>query len=272
MKQSRSEICARLQELQRHRAILIKSRIMQANRLQAIVAGTLGYHAGLAEKKRRQLFAEASKVIVAVVKEEREHTLASIIRVTQKGIDSFNVQQALVEKEMLRLAEALPVAAWMSRREQRGFGMLSMAVIVGEAGDIAGYATPGKLWKRFGCAPHEFEGKRLMGATWRSGREGRLTAEEWVRFGYSMRRRSILYVISESLLKGNQTGPYRSRYDQAKQAAQANHPEWKPLRCHRHAMLLMGKRLLLNLWRAWNHRPESESAADNDCPCAFAKC
>ena len=54
------QVAAELQDLQRRRSIVIKSRNMQANRLQAIVAGTLGYHSGMAEKERTKKFAEAA--------------------------------------------------------------------------------------------------------------------------------------------------------------------------------------------------------------------
>ena len=85
--------------------------------------------------------------------------------------------------------------------------------------------------------------------------------------GYSPRRRSIAYLIGEGLVKQNfvsggqgdgrlesesgSAGPYRSRYDQKKAEFAEKHPDYKPLRCHLHGMLLATKLLLKNLWIEW---------------------
>ena len=97
--------------------------------------------------------------------------------------------------------------------------------------------------------PYTYDGKTRMGATWRSGKEGKLPAEEWERFKYNPRRRSLSYLIGESLMKLNagdegeidedgtvvtaarDAGPYRLRYDEAKSRAEANHPEWVACAC-----------------------------------------
>lgn len=138
---------------------------------------------------------------------------------------------------------------WVEMPEQRGFGIESLATIIGETGDLGNYPNPGNLWARMGCAPFQSNGKAFMGATWKAGKEGKLSGEEWTQFGYSPRRRSVAYVIGENLVKQNATGPYRARYNGAKAAAAESHTDWKPLRCHRHAMLLATKLLLKNLCR-----------------------
>jgi len=279
-------ISSDLQALQRQRAITIKSRVMQANRLQAVVAGTLGYSSGMAEKDRLKKFAEASALIKAVAAGKADSPLKIVILTTLIGIDAFDRMQADLEKAMVKQAKRLPVAAWVKAPQQRGFGLLFLAIVVGECGDLANYANPGKLWRRLGCAPWSFGDRTAMGATWRAGKEGKLPAEEWARYGYSPRRRSIAYLIGEGIVKQNTVagvmsidpdcwraghgandgaggdpvgetdtitapGPYRLRYDEAKAAARVAHPDWPPLRCHRHAMLLATKRLLRELWVAW---------------------
>lgn len=266
----RARICMELQALQRMRVIAMKSRIMSANRLQAIIAGTLGYSSGMAEKDRQKKFKEASDLIKAVMKGEAHTPMESIIRATMIGIEALEAEQARHEKAMLELVKKLPVAAWVEKPEQRGFGLMGLAIIVGECGDLCNYSGPGragiyKLWRRMCLNPWTFDGKTAMGATWRSGREGKLPAEQWEQFGYSPRRRSIAYNIADPLLKLNgrceagegnyddvtAAGPYRLEYESAKASVAKSHPDYKPMRCHLHGMLLMTKLLLANLWREW---------------------
>jgi hypothetical protein len=288
--------------LQRQRAVLIKSRVMQSNRLVHVVAGTLGYSSGLEKEKRAAVFAKAGALIKDVLAGRADAgSMTVIIRTTHIGIDAFRSVQENVEKEMVAAAKRLPVSSWVLQAARRGFGLLGLAIVVGECGDLGSYANPGKVWRRMGCAPWSFEGKTLMGATWRSGQEGKLPSDEWTQFGYSPRRRSIAYLIGESIVKQNgapkprkpkakggdtageasietdgsgagefqpeieseaaggtttetdsrPAGPYRTRYDTVKVEAAQKHPDWKPIRVHRHAMLLATKMLLKELWVEW---------------------
>jgi hypothetical protein len=283
-KQEVADMSAELQALQRQRAWVIKSRIMIANRLQASVAGTMGYSSGLKESERLKLYSEATKVIKGVI-EGDEHEIRSLIMTTCLAVDGFDAQQAIYEKEMLTVAKRMPVAKWVAEPEQAGFGIMSLAVIIGETGDLNNYANPAKVWRRLGCAPYTKDDVTLMGSSWRS-RGGKktvtkLTAEDWTDFGYSPRRRSIAYVIGENIIKQNGEGPYRTRWLQAKIRAYETHPEWEWKPCdkckgknpakkkcmtcggigekcghaHRHGMLLATKLLLKNLWLEWTHTP-----------------
>jgi hypothetical protein len=176
------------------------------------------------------------------------------------AIDGFDAMVKGYEREMVRLVKGLPIVAWVNERDQRGFGLPNLAIIIGEAGNLSNYANPAKLWKRLGCAPFEKNGVSQMPSTWRS-KKG-LSSEEWESIGYSPRRRSVAYNVGEPLIKSNRTtdketeevtwtGPYRARYDQAKATIQAAHPDYPKMRCHRHGMLLATKLLLKNLWIAW---------------------
>jgi len=244
---SPAAVCTELQSLQRRRVVIIKSRIMQANRLQAIVAGTIGYHAGMEEADRRKKFIEATAVIKKVLAGNLSHPLADIIKTTQIGIDAFDGLQASIPIWMVRQASKLPVAGWVGEEKQRGFGLQSLATLVGECGNLANYANPGKLWRRMGMAPWIFDGKTLMGSTWR--RE-KLPAAEWEQFGYSPRRRAIAFVFGEGIVKQNHS-VYRARYDETKALIKKSHPDFSDLRCHRHGMLLATKMLLRDLWIQW---------------------
>lgn len=55
-----SSTCLELQALGRKRFQFMKSRIMSYNRIQAIVAGTIGYHTGMGDKERLAVFKQAS--------------------------------------------------------------------------------------------------------------------------------------------------------------------------------------------------------------------
>ena len=251
-----SEISAELQALQRQRAWHLKSRNMIANRLQATVAGVLGYHSGMKEADRRKIFGEAGKVIKQIAAGEIASTLNSLVLTTVSAIDGFEAMKGHLEKEMVKLVKQLPVAKWVEQSDQRGFGLLFLGIVIGETGDLANYANPGKVWRRLGCAPWTKDGETLMGATWksRSNAKGvtKLHAEDWEQFGYSPRRRSIAFLIGEGIVKQNQGGPYRKRYDEAKAAIAAKHPDYSAGRCHAHGMLLATKRLLRELWIEWN--------------------
>lgn len=274
--------CRELQELQRRKVATLKSRIMIDNQLAAIVSLELGYHAGLEEADRKRLRAEAVKLIEAIdagddftpdmqVVSDRVSGIVSNTRIARNGFDAY---LSGIEKEMVKLAKALPAAKWCLG--VRGFGLLSLATIIGETGDLSLYSNPAKVWKRLGLAPIQ-GGKNNevhMPSTWR--KSGGLSAEEWTAAGYSPRRRSILFNVGECLVKLND-GDYRQRYVEAKVKAFASHPEWdwKPCdkcaagqldgatcktcggtgqKCghaHNHGMLLAVKRLVRDLWRSW---------------------
>jgi hypothetical protein len=280
-----AEICVEIQGLQRRRAATLKLRNMQANALRSIVATSLGYHAGLDEKNRAKLFTEAAAVIAAVRGGEDVDTpWRPIISATLVGIDAHDGQKKALEKAMVKYARRLPVIGWVNAPEQRGFGGLFLAIVVGEAGDLANYANPAKLWKRMGCAPHQYAGVTQMPSTWRGGKPQKLPADEWATVGYSPRRRSIAYLIGEGIVKQNTVraggesasategapapGPYRLRYETAKAALAAAHPDdpsYPKLRCHRHGMLLATKMLLRRLWIEWN-QTGGDSSAVTDSP------
>ena len=250
-KNTLSDVVAEIRELQRQRVGFQKSRMKIDNRLVANVATSRGYHAGMEEAERLAHFAAARKVIDVVRGECAGETegiivaLAPLIRAVSLSRNEFYAMEKATEKEMERLAKRLPVVPWLKRTDQRGFGLLSLAIIIGEAGDLSGYHNPGQLWKRLGCAPIESKGTMRMASTWRMREKdnGGLSACEWADAGYSPRRRSVMFVIAESLIKGNgprepnpktgrialAAGPYKRRYDQKKaEAIERRDPEWTP--------------------------------------------
>jgi hypothetical protein len=139
-----------------------------------------------------------------------------------------------------RQAVQLPV--WDSFvRDVRGCGPLGLALIVGEAGDLSNYSNPAKLWKRLGLA---------VGSDGRAQRRVANDASEAMEQGYSPRRRSLMHVVGECLLKQND-GAYRAAYDERKDYEIARRPDAPLIHNHKRALRYMEKRFLLHLWQAW---------------------
>jgi len=240
------DLVAVIRDLQRQRVTLQRSRIMIDNRLVANVATIQGYHAGMEETERKERFDRARKEIERVKVEEKNESdksvdIGPLVPSVSLARDGFYKMEKNIELLMEKHAKQLPIYPWLRLTDQRGFGLLSLAIVIGEAGDLSNYANPGKLWRRMGCAPYEGTAGMLMGSTHRMRKD--LSSEEWEDYGYSPRRRSVVYVISEALLKGNgareanpQTGkpaipagPYAARYVQKKAEAIArDDSEWTP--------------------------------------------
>jgi len=143
-----------------------------------------------------------------------------------------------LEKRMELLAKELPVWQWAQR--VRGFGALGLAQIAGECGDLANYSNPAKVWKRMGLAlvNGERQGKRS-------------DPEEALAHGYSPQRRSIMYVIADSLMKGNRDGEYRTYYLAEKERQREKLPDAPAAHIDNRARRHLAKRLLRDLWRVW---------------------
>lgn len=156
----------------------------------------------------------------------------------------------------------------------RGLGPLGLALIIGEAGNLADYATHSKLWRRFGL--HVGGGKAYY--VKRAG----MTGEAWEAAGYCPRRRSVVYQITDSLLKSQirkdkadptkriALGPYGELYlarkarehEKARAEGLIVRPAGKIPKAdahmyrseghiHNRAARYVGKKLLRDLWKNW---------------------
>lgn len=137
---------------------------------------------------------------------------------------------------MRRLATQLPAQTFLAAVP--GFGPIGFAQIISEAGDLARYANPGKLWKRMGLAVINGKSQRKCA-----------NAEGALEQGYAPRRRSLMYVIGDSLIK--KASPFRELYLARKAYEHARAPAMSKMHAHRRAQRYMEKRLLRDLWRAW---------------------
>jgi len=140
-----------------------------------------------------------------------------------------------VERRLKELVQKLPVWEWWD--SICGLGALGLATIVAETGDLSNYSGPAKVWKRMGVAVIEGE------------RQRKKKGVEAFKHGYSPRRRSVTWVVSDSLLKKKNI--YKELYDDRKAKQSEIWPDRAKGHLHNEARRYVGKRLLLHLWREW---------------------
>ncbi len=237
---------------------LVGTRMMLASRLQHGVAATIVQALPKAERPTKKVAMDQAAVAIEKFRETGEdpHNMAMVITSHVAGIDAMRKDEAGLYKSLELLAAALPIAPWIGHQEQRGLGFKSVSAIIGETGDLNNYPGPASVWSMMAVAPYTARGQTLMGGTWRRMGSKSLSAEQWSNYGYSPRRRALMWAIGECLVKQNggvkpkQTaavvgddryddndvvvdplaaivpGPYRARYDWAKADAAIRHPEW----------------------------------------------
>jgi hypothetical protein len=241
-----------LAELQLRRKFYISLTNKQVNAIRALTRRALGWRAD--DDGREKINARAARIVASALagkaqKPEDEAAFAALaadLAVCAAVLQPLAEARAEVEKDMRRAARKLPAYAFA--KSVNGLGDLGLAVLVGEAGDLASYPKKGHLWKRLGLAP--VHGQAL--STWR--RTGGLTADDWTAAGYSPRRRAEVYaVISEPLFRAQSVadGPYRAIYDRRRAATEAAHPDWSKLHSHMDALRVMTKSLLRDLRNEW---------------------
>ena len=175
-------------------------------------------------------------------------------------------ERAKSEKELTDLAKKLPAYPWVQSID--GFGALSFAQIIGEAGDLCRYRTPAKLWTRMcvGRRPNP-DGSWSNQGFREDGRRFRASDKlitEWLDdegrplHWYNAERRSLVYLVSENLMKLNHDS-YRELYETKK--AHYEQAWGKPqMRCHLGALRVVGKRLLKDLWIVWRELDRNPNA------------
>lgn len=267
-----ADLCRSLQGIYRRRLAAQKMRIKIDNGLAAVVMQGMGYGVGKAVKEipeaERSAYRERADALIATVAWNEQHSAkivegrkvakpiaaedsavardyGGIIKATLVGRVGFGEMERTLKDAMGELVLQLPDHILSFVHATKGFDIDSLAKVIGEAGNLADYSNPGKLWKRFGLAPYQGQ----LPSTWR--KFGGLKADDWKAVGYNPRRRSVAYIFGECMMKQND-GEYRERYEEARRVAAEKHPDWKPIRSHRHGMAMATKRLLRNLWCVWN--------------------
>lgn len=172
------------------------------------------------------------------------------------------------EKEMEAAAKRLPIVGWV--KTLKGFGLGSLAAVIGEAGDLNNYPTHSHLWKRLGLAVID------------GGRQRKVEGVDALKHGYCPSRRSVVWNIGACILKSQseridketgevktEAGPLRKLYDARKEyelpkceAIDADPKLRKKYerrsgayspKAHAHcrAQRYVEKRVIRELWKAW---------------------
>jgi hypothetical protein len=195
-----------------------------------------------------------------------------MVKTTDRGREPFDTLRKKSEQQMERLAKDLPVAEWIAGI--RGAGLLGLATIIGEAGDLSNYANPAKLWKRLGFAPYDgFAGSTWKRATWRPRA---LTADEWIENPFSGERYALTHQIAVWLVnsqwigaaksdtgEGKPNGAYGEIYAARRAHTATTHPDWSKQHSRMDALRVTMKAFLKDLhleWRARAMRDASEAA------------
>src|ERR1700693_1694537 len=131
----------------RERCFLMEQRKRNHLALGAFLRLQLRWRKDLPEAERKAIAAEASRMI-----KECDGPWSGVIAASDIGNAHFEELETTAKNVMGRLARELPVWALFGKAI-RGFGEVSLAVIVAEAGDLADYGSVAKLWKRMGLAP-----------------------------------------------------------------------------------------------------------------------
>jgi hypothetical protein len=163
------------------------------------------------------------------------------------SIEHFAKRRADLERDLHKRVKSLPVWPWV--QSVKGFGPGNLAAIIGEAGDIGSYRSVSGLWKRMGLAV--IDGKRQRKCT---------DTIEALLHGYSPRRRSVAYLLSDTMIRAKSPGYYqhysdRRAYELARSDAgkPAITPTAPTMHAHRRAARVMTKRVLRDLFLKWKN-------------------
>jgi hypothetical protein len=169
-------------------------------------------------------------------------------------------------KRLEKIGAALPVSSWWISHHYMGARQL--AQIIAETGDLNNYPNFRHVWKRMGLAPYQ----GLAYSNWRKGGKNAprtLKADEWTEAGYSPRRRSLCFVMSDVICrsagqppKDGEPNPYLEVYRQRREHTAVTHPEWTKGHSNDDAKRVMIKAIIRDLWREWRN----ETGAKNSLP------
>lgn len=178
-----------------------------------------------------------AEIIYAAAFGKGQHAMADVALAAMMPLtdarNGIEKHRKAVEKRLTKLAADLPVAPFVIAT--RGVGLLSLAAIVGEAGDLGSYANPAKLWKRMGLAVMP------------DGRQRRTSGVAALEHGYSPARRCVIWNVGAGIVKA--CGPLKAVYD-ARKLYELERVETR-VHAHNRAQRYVEKRFLRDLWLAW---------------------
>src|SRR5258706_5999779 len=156
-----ASMIAEIRSWHRQRVFAMEQRKRSDLALGAFLRSQLGWSRALPKAEAAAIADRASELIATGEKIFKGKTTcigdaicaqwSTVVLASIQGRAHWDAIERAATKEMERLASLLPV--WGAFGEGvRGFGARSLAVIVGEAGDLANYVSVAKLWKRMGLA------------------------------------------------------------------------------------------------------------------------
>lgn len=243
------EICGNLMGLQRDRRFAISQQIRCNNATGAYIRTRLGFSVDLDEAERKKLRSRAAAIKKAIERDGVPPEGApDVTRVVMNGLKSraaWDEMRTEIERDMERLAAQTPGARFVA--ETPGLALKGLAVIVGEAGNLADYPKKGHLWKRLGLAV--IDGRRQGSVPKGMSAEDRAAA--WIERKYNPSRRAEIYAfIDDALFRAQKAGTkYRVYYERKKAEYIAREVHY-PDRCARRAMTKM---VIRDLWKAWRN-------------------
>jgi len=295
----------KLIHLQGIRRDILQTCIILNNRCDDYVARSFGYWSGLPQEERKATRARAAAMRVAVEKGGRGHIVLEDLLTNAPSAQlkhivsnlaarrSYDKIKGDTEKDMSEAAGWLPASQWV--KSVKGFGLLGLAKIIGETGDLSrrstiegrGYATKEKVWKRLGLAVingerqqrkkgpeallHRFKPERraevwivggsLLKAQWRNGKKEGVPP-------YALGPYGVVYGQRKAYTTAlNQNGHYAERAAQivASMRQKGKEPpkenvegRFTAKHLDRDARRIMTKFLIENLWRVWNGKQPLE--------------
>lgn len=227
-----------LRGLHRNRCFAMERRKSADLALGAYLRMQLGWSRLLTDQARKKIEAKAARI----AKSPADSEFVDIVMANRVATKAYRDIEKTCLKQMEKLARELPV--WASfGKAVRGFGAGSLAVIIAEAGDLFNYPKKGHLWKRMGLA--------VIDGVRQGGLKKGASADAWIEHGYNASRRSRVWNIGDSLIKGNRGGKYRTLYLKHKAIERERAPDMTKLHAYRRAQRYMEKRLLQDLLQAW---------------------
>lgn len=207
-----------------------KQSITDSNR--ALVANALGDRPYLPTEERQKYTAAANEAIEQIIRDGscEADVPENIQRKVQNEIfnmDYWDTGYQAAKQKMSALATKLPV--WAYCQQIQALSSTGLGIIVAVSGDLNCYSNPAKLWSWWACGVDDDGTRQSIGAKWRKG----------MLFGH----------ICQPLQK--QGDGYKRFYYARRARTSETHPDWSKGHQHNDSMIVMGKKLLKYVWKAW---------------------
>lgn len=258
----------------RERRFLMQSIIRIEQSMRAYLRTSLGFGRAETEKQKKKIL-EQVKEIMAYAKSDRKskppedfEQFDQYLTIVFGSIAPLEDLKRDIEKRLEDLAKELPIYEWWKANVFKT-STLGLAVLIGETGNLSHYPNDGRqkrrgpscLYKRMGVAV--IDGRR-------QGSPSSNDTDEWIRHGYSPRRRAIMSFLGSALVRSK--GQYYDIYLKRKQyethrferqgkviVIAGKYPKGIPktecvplAHIDNRARRYTEKKLLKDMWKEWN--------------------